>query len=105
VRHYTCDGCGADLSQTTQDRFVVKIESQASRDLGELTEADLDQNVIEETAALLRALEDGLAANEELTSLPNRAAMEYDLCPHCFGEYLKDPIGRTRRQSLAFSNN
>jgi hypothetical protein len=105
MRHYTCDGCGSDLSDPVKGRYALTISAHAAHEPADLTEADLDQNVVEETAALLRALEDGLAANEELTSLPSRAAMEYDLCAHCFGEFLKDPIGRSRRPAWAFSTN
>jgi hypothetical protein len=105
MTHYTCDGCGLDLTNSSVERFMIRIDSTSNREPNELSDDDLDHNVVEETAALLKAIEDGLANDEELTALPYRATMEYDLCPTCFGNYLKDPIGRAGRPNWAFSPN
>jgi hypothetical protein len=103
MRHYTCDGCGRDLTEAGSGRYAVTIDVQAADEAADLADGDLDANVVEETAALLRAIEDGLADDGDLATLPDRAAMEYDLCPGCYGD--KDPIGRSRRPAWAFSPN
>lgn len=105
MRHFSCDGCGKDLTEGPDGRFIVRVNAHAAYDQSELTDRDLDADAIEETAALLTALDDGLLEDGELAPLPNRAAMEYDLCPGCFRNYLKDPLGRAARPAWAFSTN
>lgn len=105
MRHFSCDGCGKDLTDGPEGRFVVRVDAHAAHDLAELTEFDLDADAVEETAALLTALDDGLLEDGELAPLPARAAMEYDLCPGCYRTYLKDPLGRAARKQWAFSEN
>ena len=105
MRHFSCDGCGKDLTEGFGGRYVVRVDAHASHDPSELTEFDLDSDAIEETAALLTALDDGLIEDGELAPLPSRAAMEYDMCPNCFRNYLKDPLGRMARPTWAFSTN
>ncbi|MFO0935216.1 MAG: hypothetical protein U0798_01710 [Gemmataceae bacterium] len=105
MRHFSCDGCGKDLTDDIECRYVIHIEAHATQDPSELTEHDLDTDAIEQTAALLTSLDDGLLEEGDLAPLPARAAMEYDLCPNCYRHYLKDPLGRATRQSWAFSEN
>jgi hypothetical protein len=105
MRHFSCDGCGKDLTEVLDGRFIVRVDAHAAHDVTELTDFDLDSDAIEETAALLTALDDGLVEDGELAPIPSRAAMEYDMCPNCFRNYLKDPLGRSNRKQWAFSTN
>jgi hypothetical protein len=108
--HVTCDLCGRDL-QGGQDHYVVKIQVFAARDPGQLTEADLDADHMEEVSELLRELEEGVAAGHE--SEPPSRRLRYDLCPDCRARFLRDPlhkdavppVRKEAAQKFGFSEN
>src|SRR5262245_23000428 len=56
--HVTCDCCHKELFPG-DDHFVVKVEAFAVHDPLKLTEADLDEDHMEEVSKLLCELEDG----------------------------------------------
>jgi hypothetical protein len=99
---FTCDICGRDLNPGESQRFVVKIEAFAAHDPAELTEADLDDDHLEEVGALLRAMEE----NDEAIDLPEPTRhFRYDLCPACLQRFVRDPLGKECAPKVSFSEN
>ncbi len=97
---FTCDHCGKELRPGEERRFVVKIEAFAAEDPGEITEADLDGDHLEEVSQLLRDMEDEDIPLEE----PNKK-FRYDLCPECHRRFVRDPLGKESTHKLFFSKN
>jgi hypothetical protein len=82
-------------------RYVVKIEVQTAPDEC-LSELDDDVDHLSELHQVLEGLTD-----EELIDEEDDATMngDYDLCPDCHAQYLKNPLGRDAVLPLGFSNN
>jgi hypothetical protein len=99
--HFTCDGCGKKL-RAGEDRHVVKIEVFAASSPGALTEADLEEDHMEEVSQLLRDME--VMDDVEMPDSSPRHR-RYDLCPDCCKRYLRDPLGRDAAQKFDFSEN
>jgi hypothetical protein len=99
---YSCDLCGKELLPGEEERYVIKIEASAAHDPAELTEADLDDDNLEEISELLRALEE----NDGEMDLPEPTRhFRYDLCPECHRKFVRDPLGRECSQKVSFSEN
>ena len=97
---YTCDVCGKELRPGDEERYVVKIEAFAAHDPAELTEADLDDDHLEEIGELLRALEE----NDSEVNLPEPTQhFRYDLCAECHQKFVRDPLGKEWK--VSFSEN
>jgi uncharacterized protein YlaI len=101
--HFSCDGCGKELTPSGVDRFVVKIEAYAAHEPAELTEADLDEDHLEVVSQLLRDEEDSLDDPDLMT--PSYKNFRYDLCPECHKRFLRDPLSREAVQKFDFSEN
>src|SRR3954469_17456456 len=97
--HYSCDLCGKDLTDGNDGRYVLNMELFAAHDPGEITEADLDDDHLEEMGQLLREAED-----TDLEPAPAYKKLRYDLCPSCHQKFLADPLGR-EAQKFDFSEN
>jgi len=101
--HITCDGCGKELTPSSLERYVVKIEAFAAHDPAELTEADLDDDHLEAVSQLLSEEADVLDDPDLLT--PSYKNFRYDLCPECHGKFLRNPLSREASQKFDFSEN
>lgn len=101
--HFTCDLCGKDLTATGDSRFVVKIEAFAGFDPNQITEDDLDDDHMEEVAAILRHEADCL--HPEDLDASSFKGFRYDLCSACHRRFIKDPLNRDLLRSLNFSEN
>ena len=101
--HVSCDICGKVLHPGDDHRYVVKIEVFAAHDPAQLTEADLDDDHMEEVSQLLRDIEDNLVGDEELERSTQN--FRYDLCPECRKKFARDPLGRDAAQKFDFSEN
>jgi hypothetical protein len=102
MMHFSCDLCGKDLPPGEGERYVVRIEIFAAHDPGELTEADLDEDHLEEVGQLLREMEDHPACADEPE--PATQALRFDLCPECRKRFLRDPLNREANK-FHFSEN
>jgi hypothetical protein len=99
--HFTCDLCGKPMSATGDRRYVVKIEVFAAHDPAELTEADLDDDHLDEVSQLLEEMGD-----EPDAELPPAAQkLQYDLCPNCHKKFVRDPLSKEAAQKFDFSEN
>jgi len=100
---YTCDLCGKDMQPGDDRRFTVKMEVFAAHDPAELTEADLDQDHMDEIGEMLDELEDQDQPPEDPT--PAYKKLQYDLCPACHKKFLSDPLGKESAHKFHFSEN
>jgi hypothetical protein len=97
--HYTCDRCGCAIRD---ERFVARIEVSAAFDPEEISEADLDEDHLEQIADTIAQMES--TGDFDLDSMqPKR--MSFDLCPNCCCKFLDKPIGEDRKVRLNFSQN
>jgi hypothetical protein len=101
--HYTCDLCGKDMLPGDDRRFTVKMEVFAAHDPAELTEADLDQDHMDEIGEMLEEMEDREEKPESPT--PSYKKLQYDLCPACHKKFLGDPLGKESAHKFHFSEN
>ena len=104
--HFTCDLCGKDLAPSGEPRYVVKIAAYAGFDPNQITEDDLDEDHMEAVAQLLRReeAEGGHCSPSDLDA-PAFKGFRFDLCPHCHGRFIKDPLSRDTMKLLNFSEN
>lgn len=99
MRHYSCDLCGKDLTEGADARYVVHMEVFAAHDPAELTEADLEEDHLEQVGQMLRE-----ADPTDLELAPAYQKLRYDLCPACHRKFLADPLSR-EAQKFDFSEN
>lgn len=99
MRHYSCDLCGKDLTDGRDARFVVHMEVFAAQDPAELTEADLEEDHLEQVGQMLRENDPS-----DLELAPAYQKLRYDLCPACHRKFLADPLSR-EAQKFDFSEN
>jgi hypothetical protein len=99
--HITCDQCGKEL-RAGDDHYVLKIEVFAAHDPAELTEADFDEDHMEEISKMLQEMADA----GELDDLePPSSHFRFDLCPDCRKKYVRDPLSKEASQKFDFSEN
>lgn len=101
--HVSCDLCGKVLRPGDDHRFVVKIEVFAAHDPSEITEADLDEDHMEEVSQLLREMDENLVGPDDLEQRTQH--FRYDLCPECRKKFARDPLGKEGAQKFDFSEN
>jgi len=100
--HFTCDLCGKDLTATGDPRFVVRIEVSPGFDPDQLREDDLEDDAMEAVSELLQR-DENLGADD--LEAQSSKGFRFDLCPHCRGKFVKDPLGREMVRSFDFSQN
>jgi len=98
--HYTCDRCGQPLAD---QRFIVTLEILPAPGTGELTDADLDADHLQQVAEMLEELNPTEAAAGMDPYIPHRK--QYDLCGACRQAYVRDPLGRGPNRRFKFSGN
>ena len=97
--HYSCDRCKRSIDSLDELRYVVKMEIVAVVD--EPGEADDERDHLMEVHEILENLDDVDAlGNEE-----GRQKRRFDLCPECYQQFIKNPIGRDVAAQLGFSSN
>jgi hypothetical protein len=99
--HITCDQCGKEL-RAGDDHYVLKIEVYAAHDPAELTEADFEEDHMEEVSQMLREMEE--MGDLEALEPPSRH-FRYDLCTDCRKKYVRDPLSKETAQKFDFSEN
>ena len=103
MQHFTCDLCGKELLPGDDRRYVVRVEVYAAHDPAELTEADLDQDHMDEVSQILEEMEEDGADPDQ--SAPAFKKFRYDLCPDCHKKFLRDPLNKEAAQKFHFSEN
>jgi hypothetical protein len=105
---FSCDICGRDFETERDLRYHVQIDITPQFPTAELTEADLDQDPVDEMAAILNEMTEAEFDTVEMPALgtvPTAAKLEYHLCPKCYKEFLNDPLGREQFRRRQFSKN
>jgi CRISPR/Cas system-associated protein Cas7 (RAMP superfamily) len=85
----SCDACGAGLLIESEVRYLVKIEVYAAYDPLELTGQDLSRDHRANMAQLIESMK-GMDPRELEDQVYKK--FQFDLCPVCQREYLKDPL-------------
>ena len=100
--HYSCDRCKRIIDQEDDLRYVVKLEVHAAMEPLEVDEFEDDRDHLLEIQEILERLEDAEseAVGEELYQ-----RRRYDLCPDCYRQFIKNPVGHDARAHLGFSQN
>ncbi len=98
--HFTCDLCNQDLGE--ENRYTVTVEIQAVQPGQTLTEEDLEDDHLESVSQLLNELED---TGETPTVESPTQTLRFDLCAHCRTRFLNDPLGKSSRPKVFFSEN
>jgi hypothetical protein len=89
----TCDACGAGLLLDSDVRYVLRIEGFAAYDPMELTRQDLERDFDSDMHRVLESLS-SLSAEDAMNQV--HRSFRFDLCPGCWGKYLKDPLASAR---------
>ena len=99
MQHFTCDLCGCRIDE---QRYVEKLEVYPSFDPDKLSDSDLDVDHLQAVAESIEHEEmDGLCIDE----VHGTGVMQFDLCDDCQRRFRRDPLGKTSRTPLHFSEN
>lgn len=100
--HYSCDRCRRLIESRQLVRYAVTIEVEAVLDTRNETEADDDRDCLLELDQMLEQLEDEVL-DEEHPAVYQRK--QFDLCPECYRQFIKNPMGREKTVPFGFSHN
>jgi hypothetical protein len=99
--HYTCDRCKRTMNPNSEVRYQVKIDVQA---IGEPDDLSPSEDV--DSLSELHQLLDGLQGDEDLSCDDAPSFLtQYDLCPRCYRQFSRNPLGRELAIAIGFSNN
>ena len=100
--HYSCDRCKRPIPCHESVRYVVKMEIEAELECcaNECEDSDLD--CLSEMDEMLEQMEDDLL-DEDFAIVHQRK--QFDLCPSCYREFIKNPVGREKLVPFGFSKN
>lgn len=93
---YHCDGCGAEIPQTTL-RYTVEIDVRAAYDKLEVGLTDLVRDHRSEILALIEKLKHRPVHELEESIY---AHMKLDLCPSCQRAFISNPLRFHPEQSI-----
>jgi hypothetical protein len=93
VKYYLCDMCGIRI-ETTELRYVLKMNIFAAYDTIKIEASDLERNYEEEIQKLIEKME-GMNPKE----LEEDVFKQYtfDLCRNCQQKFLKNPLGNLEK--------
>lgn len=97
--HYSCDRCRRSID-SDELRFSVTLEVQAAVDDSGYVESAADQ--LCELEEILQQMDE--EEREEITQYAYQRR-QYDLCPECQREYLKNPLAVEAIAKVGFSEN
>ncbi len=100
--HYSCDRCKRPIPHQESLRYVVKMEVEPMIDDCSCQGEDADLDCLTEMDEALENLEEDLL-DEELSLIHQRR--QFDLCPNCYREFIKNPVGREKLVPFGFSKN
>ena len=99
--HHTCDRCKREINPAHHTRYVVQIEIQ-SIDEDSICEYEDD---VDHLTELHQLLEEAGSECEHDSDTPLNHRGQYDLCPDCHRQFLKNPLRRDQMVAIGFSNN
>jgi hypothetical protein len=100
--HYSCDRCRRPLDPEEDLRYVVKIEIQAAMEPLQADDLEDDRDHLLEIQEILERMDDEAceAVSEEVYQ-----KRRFDLCPQCFRQFKKNPLGQEAKAAVDFSQN
>lgn len=99
--HYCCDRCKRRIDPTQEVRYEVKVNIEPVIEPSEPHACEGDRDHLAELHESLEQLEfDDFEFADEL-----QQDLKFDLCPQCFGQYARDPLGVEHSLHLSFSHN
>lgn len=100
--HYSCDRCKRMIDPEDELRYVVKLEVSAAMQPLDDGEAEDDRDHLLEVQEILERLE---ASEDDAIGEEIYQKKHFDLCSHCYREFIKNPLGREQPVHLGFSSN
>ena len=100
--HYSCDRCKRVLDPDDDLRYVVRLEVQAAMDPLDSEEIDDDRDHLLEVAEILERLED---ADSDAVDADVYQRRRFDLCPDCYRQFVKNPLGAEPSVPIGFFPN
>jgi hypothetical protein len=97
--HFSCDLCGQPLDDR---RYVAKLEVFPAFNPDALTDADLEEDHLQDLAQLLDEME---VSGATVPDNDSAKSFRFDLCPRCHAKFTRDPLGRDSLRRLNFSEN
>lgn len=98
---YCCDRCKRDILPSEELRFVVKMEIEAQLDITPQATLEEDADHLTELDAVLGRMEDC----EEFGASDFYQKRAFDLCPECYRQFARNPLGKDVQVPLGFSKN
>ncbi len=100
--HYSCDRCKRVLDPDEDLRYVVRLEVQAAMEPLDADEVDDDRDHLIEIAEILERLED---ADSDAVGADIYQRRRFDLCPNCYRQFVKNPLGVEPSVPIGFFPN
>ncbi len=101
---YSCDRCKRDIIPSEELRFVVKMEIEATLDIVD-PEPSLEDDTdhLTELDNMLGRLDE--CQEEEFDQCDFFQRRSFDLCPECYRQFAKNPLGKDIQVPFGFSKN
>lgn len=100
--HFSCDRCKRMIDPEDELRYVVKLEVCAAMEPVDAADLEDDRDHLLEVQEILERLE---ADEDDNIGDDVYQKKQFDLCPRCYREYIKNPLGREQPVHLGFSAN
>jgi hypothetical protein len=100
--HFSCDRCKQMIDPEEELRYIVKLEVCAAMDPVDADELADDRDHLLEVQEILERLE---ADDDENIGDDVYQKKHFDLCPRCYREFIKNPLGREQPVHFGFNPN
>ncbi len=100
--HYTCDRCNRIIEADLDIRYVVKLETHAAMEPAEPEEMEDDRDHLMEVEEILERMED---CDSPFVGEDIYQRRTYDMCPECYRQFIKNPLGKESAAHVDFSTN
>jgi hypothetical protein len=100
--HHSCDRCKRMIDADLDLRYSVHMEIKAVFGAGESDAADDDSDNLLELHEILERMDD-LSSDSMGQELYQKK--RFDLCPECYRQFIRNPVGRDSSVSFGFSSN
>jgi hypothetical protein len=100
--HFSCDRCKRMIDPEEELRYSVKLEICAAMDPVDAAEVQDDRDHLLEVQEILERLD---AEDDENIGEDIYQRKSFDLCPRCYREFIKNPLGKEQHVHLGFSAN
>jgi len=99
MQHFTCDLCGCQIED---ERYVVRLEIYPAFEPDQLQDSDLD---VDNLQAVSQAIMQGDGLAPPLEDVNGTGLLKFDVCCECQLRLRRDPLGKSSRSPMQFSEN